>query len=364
MSIPPTTMKPHDMNERWLITGAAGFIGSHLLEAALRQGRRVVGMDNFLTGFRSNLGQVREQVGSEAWSRFTFIEADATDPEACRRCCDGVAVVFHQAALGSVPRSIAQPLDTNGNNVDATLNLLVAAKGSGVRRFIYASSSSVYGDHPALPKVEEVTGNLLSPYAASKRVGELYAGVFARTYGLETIGLRYFNVFGARQNPAGQYAAVIPRWIRAMLRNEPVVIYGDGRSSRDFCHVENVVQANFLAAATDRPEAINQIYNIAAGGQTNLNELFRLIRDRLQKIRPGLRVPDPECRDFRPGDIRHSHADIGKAREKLGYVPTHDVIRGLDESIGWYVAGASGAHVPEVCPAPGDDGGKIKLVNQ
>ncbi len=342
--------------ETWLITGVAGFIGSHLLEAALASGRRVVGMDNFLTGRPSNLAQVRERVGGEAWSRFRFVEADACDLESCHACCDGVDVVLHEAALGSVPRSIDRPLDTHSNNVNATLNLLVAARDRGVRRFVYASSSSVYGDHPALPKMEGVEGNLLSPYAASKRMGELYAGVFARTYGMETIGLRYFNVFGARQNPAGAYAAVIPRWIRGMLRNEPVVIYGDGRTSRDFCHVSNVVQANFLAAETRRPGSVNEVFNVAAAGRTTLAELFELIRERVAALRPELEIPDPEYRGFRPGDIRHSNADIGKARRLLGYEPTHDVRRGLDEAVRWYVGRESLEEYAPAADACGADG--------
>ena len=321
---------------RWLITGVAGFIGSNLLEALLRLGQEVVGIDNFLTGRRCNLDQVRELVGEEAWQKFHFMEADISEQSSCVEACEGVDVILHQAALGSVPRSIANPLASHANNVNGTLNLLVAAKEANVKRFVYASSSSVYGDHPGLPKLEDRIGECLSPYAVTKRVAELYALVFARNYGIETIGLRYFNVFGARQDPDGVYAAVIPKWITAMLEGKPVVINGDGETSRDFCFVDNVVQANLLAATTNNREALDQVYNVAVGGRATLIELHQLIRELLSGLRPGLEIAEPEFHDFRPGDIRHSNADIGKAREHLGYEPTHTLAQGMNEAIAWY----------------------------
>jgi UDP-N-acetylglucosamine 4-epimerase len=321
----------------WLVTGVAGFIGSNLLEALLRLGQKVVGLDNFSTGKRENLDEVRAAVGGEAWARFQFREGDTRDLETCRQACTGVNYVLHQAALGSVPRSIAQPIESNASNVSGILNMLVAARESGVGRFVFASSSSVYGDHPGLPKVEDQIGNCLSPYAVTKRVGELYAEVCARTYGLEFAGLRYFNVFGARQDPEGAYAAVIPKWIKAMLTGETVIINGDGETSRDFCYVQNVVQANVLAATAPGAEAANQLYNIAVSGQTTLNDLYGFLRERLLQFCPDLRGAKPEYRDFRPGDVRHSNADITKARRLLGYEPTHDLKQGLDEAVGWYV---------------------------
>lgn len=324
--------------KRWLITGVAGFIGSNLLETLLRHGQEVVGIDNFLTGHAANLNQVEALVGQEAWNRFAFVHGDIRDLPTCERICEQVEVVLHQAALGSVPRSIADPLAAHANNVNGTLNLLVAAKEAGVRRVVYATSSSVYGDHPGLPKVEDRIGACLSPYAVTKRVVELYAAVFARNYGLETIGLRYFNVFGARQDPQGAYAAVIPKWVTAMLGGQTVIINGDGETSRDFCYVANVIQANLLAATTAHKAAINQIYNVAVGGRATLNELHRMIRDRVGRIRPHLEIRDPVYHSFRAGDIRHSNADIGKARELLGYTPTHTLEQGMDEAIGWYAA--------------------------
>jgi UDP-N-acetylglucosamine 4-epimerase len=255
-------------------------------------------------------------------------------------------VVLHHAALGSVPRSLADPLASHDNNVNGVLNLLFAAKEAGVGRFVYASSSSVYGDHPGLPKLEDRIGECLSPYAVTKRVAELYAAVFAMAYGIETVGLRYFNVFGARQDPQGAYAAVIPKWITAMLNGQPVIINGDGETSRDFCYVANVVQANLRAATTRNPAALNQVYNVAVGGRTTLNDLHRLIRQRLLGLHPGLRIRDPEYHDFRAGDIRHSNADIGKACELLGYVPTHTLDQGLEEAIAWYASAVSNA-IPE-----------------
>ncbi len=314
---------------RWLVTGSAGFIGSHLVQALLDLDQSVVGLDNFATGHRHNLDEVRDAVTEERWSRHRFLEADVCDAGACRQACLGTDVVLHQAALGSVPRSLADPIATNASNVDGFLNMLVAARDSGVRRFVYAASSSTYGDHPALPKVEDAIGHPLSPYAVTKLVNELYADVFARCYDMQSIGLRYFNIFGARQDPEGAYAAVIPRWIRAMLQGEEVVINGDGETSRDFCYVDNAVQANLLAAAVEDPAAVNQVYNIAVDDRTSLNRLFLLLRDAITERAPAIAVKNPFHGDFRPGDVRHSQADIGKARALLGYAPTHRLQEGI-----------------------------------
>jgi UDP-N-acetylglucosamine 4-epimerase len=320
----------------WLVTGVAGFIGSNLLETLLRLEQRVVGLDNFATGKRPNLDQVRALVSPEQWSQFTFIEGDIVDVEVCRRACTGVDVVLHQAALGSVPRSLENPLATHAANVTGFLNMLVAARDAAVARFVYASSSAVYGDAPELPKTEARIGRPLSPYAASKWINEIYADTFARVYGLQTVGLRYFNVFGPRQDPEGPYAAVIPQWIAALLRRQPVFINGDGETSRDFCHVENVVQANLLAATTPNTAALNQVFNIALGRRTTLNELFALIQNGLRRRDPALPETQPVYRDFRPGDVRHSLADITKARRLLGYEPTCNVEEGLERALDWY----------------------------
>ncbi len=320
----------------WLVSGVAGFIGSNLLEALLQLDQPVVGLDNFATGKRANLEQVRSRVQPQQWARFRFLEGDICDPDVCRRAVQGIEVVLHQAALGSVPRSIEAPLKTHAVNVTGFIHLLVAARDAGVRRFVYASSSAVYGDAPELPKTEERLGRPLSPYAASKRMNEIYAETFSRVYGMETIGLRYFNVFGPRQDPEGPYAAVIPQWIAALLRRQPVFINGDGETSRDFCPVENVVQANLRAATTDNPAALNQIFNIALGRRTTLNDLFALIQNTLRRRDPGLSEVRPVYRDFRPGDVRHSLADISKARSLLGYEPTCDVEEGLERAMEWY----------------------------
>jgi len=322
---------------RWLVTGSAGFIGSHLVATLLRSGQQVVGLDNFATGYRHNLNEVRREVGEKAWSRHVFIEGDIADLAVCRRAVEGVDYVLHQAALGSVPRSIEDPLATNRANVDGFLNMLLASKDAGVKRFVYAASSSTYGDEPTLPKVEECIGRPLSPYAVTKYVNELYAEVFARCYGVQTVGLRYFNIFGARQDPEGGYAAVIPRWVRAMLVAEPVTINGDGETSRDFCYVGNAVQANLLAATTDDADALNQVYNVAVSGRTSLNDLFAMLRELLAARFSALARLRPEYGPFRPGDVRHSQADIGKAERLLGFRPTHDVSKGLAESIDWYI---------------------------
>jgi UDP-N-acetylglucosamine 4-epimerase len=321
---------------RWLVTGSAGFIGSHLVEALLRLGQQVTSIDNFETGHRHNLEEVRTAVGEDMWRAHEFLEADIVDPAACRRACREVDIVLHQAALGSVPRSIGDPLRTHASNATGFLNVLIAARDARVSGFVYASSSSVYGDAPELPKIEDRMGGPLSPYALTKYVDELYADVFGRCYGTAAIGLRYFNVFGPRQDPEGAYAAVIPRWVEAMLHGRPVVIYGDGETTRDFCYIANVVQANLLAATCGDREALGQVYNIAAGGRMSLNTLYASLRDLIRKRCPGLDVPAPVYEPFRSGDIRHSQADVTKARRLLEYDPTYDVRAGLDEALPWY----------------------------
>lgn len=319
---------------KWLVTGCAGFIGSNLLETLLKLDQTVVGLDNFATGFQHNLDEVMELVSAEQWARFTFIEGDIRNVETCRRACTGVDFVLHQAALGSVPRSLADPLATNAVNIDGYLNMLVAARDARVHGFVYAASSSTYGDHPGLPKIESEIGNPLSPYAVTKYVNELYANVFARSYGFGSVGLRYFNVFGKRQDPNGAYAAVIPKWISAMIRDEDVVINGDGETSRDFCFVENAVQANLLAALS-QPEKASQVYNVAFNARTSLNQLFEHLRAQLAKH--GVKYDKaPVYGDFRAGDVRHSQADIGKANEHLGYKPMHDILEGLEVAMPWY----------------------------
>ena len=328
---------------RWLVTGCAGFIGSHLVETLLKLDQIVVGLDNFATGYQRNLNEVESLVSPEQWQRFLFLEADIRDPLACMRACEGVDYVLHQAALGSVPRSLADPQMTNAANIDGFLNMLVAARDAKVRRFVYAASSSTYGDHPALPKVEDAIGRPLSPYAVTKLVNELYAEVFARCYGFASIGLRYFNVFGERQDPDGAYAAVIPRWTKAMLLGDEVAINGDGETSRDFCYVANAVQANLLAATVERDEAVNQVYNVALNDRTSLNRLFALLRDVLVETRPGLKALEPSFGEFRAGDVRHSQADIAKAARFLGYAPTHRLEDGIRAAMPWYVSRFSGA---------------------
>ena len=339
----------------WLVTGAAGFIGSNLLEALLRLDQRVVGLDNFATGHRKNLEDVRAGLSEEAWGRFRFIEGDIAELSTCQAACEGVEYVLHEAALGSVPRSIADPIATNRANIDGFLNMLVAARDAGVKRFVYAASSSTYGDHPGLPKVEDQIGKPLSPYAVTKYVNELYADVFAKTYGLAPVGLRYFNVFGRRQDPDGAYAAVIPKWVGGLLKGAPCAINGDGETSRDFCYIENVIQANLLAATVEDPAAVNQVYNVAYGGRTTLNELHAMIRDGLAVARPEIAKLEPAYRDFRPGDVRHSQADISKARELLGYEPRYSVEQGLAEALAWY----SSPLVGEAAPVQGAGGGEI-----
>ncbi|WP_338769325.1 SDR family oxidoreductase [Massilia sp. METH4] len=322
---------------RWLVTGAAGFIGSNLVEALLKLGQRVTGLDNFATGHQHNLDQVRAAVGEGAWAAFHFVEGDIRDAGTCARACEGSDFVLHEAALGSVTRSLEDPQRTHDVNVTGFVNMLVAARDAKVRRFVYAASSSTYGDHPGLPKVEDRIGKPLSPYAVTKYVNELYADVFARCYGIEAIGLRYFNVFGPRQDPQGAYAAVIPQWVAAMIANRPVFINGDGETSRDFCFIDNVVQANLLAALATAPGAANTVYNVALNERTSLNQLYHMMRELLQERFPHLQGAQPQYKDFRAGDVRHSQADITRARESLGYAPTHDIAAGLREAMDWYV---------------------------
>lgn len=319
----------------WLITGVAGFIGSNLLETLLRLNQTVVGLDNFTTGHQYNLDEVRTLVDDEQWQRFRMVKGDIRNLDDCRLAVKGTDFVLHQAALGSVPRSIEDPVATNQANIDGFLNMLVASKDEGVSSFTYAASSSTYGDHPDLPKVEDKIGNPLSPYAVTKYVNELYASVFARTYGFKSIGLRYFNVFGPRQDPNGAYAAVIPKWTASMIRGEPVYVNGDGETSRDFCYVDNAVQANLLAA-TSLEESKDDVYNVALNARTTLNDLFKAIREELDGLSIG-GTRSPEYRDFRSGDVRHSQADINKARQDLGYIPSHTVAQGLAEAMPWYV---------------------------
>ncbi|MBI5583051.1 MAG: SDR family oxidoreductase [Deltaproteobacteria bacterium] len=327
---------------KWLVTGAAGFIGSALVEELLQLNQEVVGMDNFITGRRINLEDVRRLVGPERWGRFRFVEADLRDLEACKSLCSGVDYVLHQAALGSVPRSLDDPIATNQANVDGFVHMLLAARDGGVRRFVYAASSSTYGDEPALPKVEDRIGRPLSPYAVTKYVNELYADVFSRVYGMETMGLRYFNVFGRRQDPQGAYAAVIPRWIETLQRGEQPVINGDGTTSRDFCYVDNAVQANLLAALAERAEALNTVYNVACGRRTSLNDLFLTIRRRLGEYFPELNRIEARYGPFRKGDVLHSLADIGKAERLLGYAPEFSSDEGLKITVDWFVQAARG----------------------
>lgn len=321
----------------WLVTGVAGFIGSNLLETLLKLDQLVIGLDNFSTGFQHNLDEVQSLVKPEQWARFRLIEGDIRDLGMCRKACEGVDYVLHQAALGSVPRSIKDPLATNQNNVDGFLNMLLAAKDAGVKRFVYASSSSVYGDHPDLPKLEHKIGKCLSPYAVSKYVNELYADVFGKAYGLKTIGLRYFNVFGPRQNPDGDYAAVIPKWIAAMIKGEPIFINGDGETSRDFCYVENAVQANLLSAMMTNQEKNSYIFNVAVGDQTTLNQLHQSLRDALAGCNRNLLFTNPVYRDFRPGDVKHSLADISKSVKEIFYAPDWRISDGIRHSIPWYL---------------------------
>ena len=329
-----------DTPRTWLITGVAGFIGSNLLETLLKLGQRVVGLDNFATGHQRNLTEVQTLVTPAQWANFHFIQGDIRELADCQQACEGVDYVLHQAALGSVPRSLADPITTNAANITGFVNMLVAARdanaGQGVKSFTYAASSSTYGDHPGLPKVEDTIGKPLSPYAVTKYVNELYADVFARCYGFNTIGLRYFNVFGPRQDPEGAYAAVIPKWIASLIQGEPVYINGDGETSRDFCFIENTVQANLLAATAQEAAARNQVYNVAVSGRTTLNSLFAELQAALATH--GVHYTKaPVYRDFRAGDVRHSQADIGKAQRLLGYAPQFDLRAGIAQAMPWYI---------------------------
>ncbi|WP_126445792.1 SDR family oxidoreductase [Sulfuricystis multivorans] len=341
-----------DHPQTWLVTGVAGFIGSNLLETLLTLGQRVVGLDNFATGYHHNLEAALDDASAatgrprgELEALFHFIEGDIRDLETCREAMwwqqgaksHAVDYVLHQAALGSVPRSIEDPIATNQANIDGFLNMLVAARDAKVSRFVYAASSSTYGDHPDLPKVEDKIGKPLSPYAVTKLVNELYAQVFARTYGFKTIGLRYFNIFGKRQDPNGAYAAVIPKWIAALITGQPVFINGDGETSRDFCYIDNAVQANLLAATTENPQALDQVYNVAVGERTSLNQLCAFLVKHLSERYPQLRDFKPIYRDFRAGDVRHSLADISKAQRLLGYAPSHRIDAGLEAAMAWYI---------------------------
>lgn len=339
-------------SKTWLITGVAGFIGSNLLEALLKLNQRVIGLDSFVTGYQHNLDEVRDSVTSDQWQLFHFIEGDIRDLDTCHRAMripatavtddatshGSVDYVLHQAALGSVPRSIEDPVTTNAANISGFLNMLVAARDANVKRFVYAASSSTYGDHPDLPKIEDKIGKPLSPYAVTKFVNELYADVFAHTYGLSSIGLRYFNIFGKRQDPDGAYAAVIPKWIASIISQEEVFINGDGETSRDFCFVENAVQANLLAATSENSDAENQIYNVAVGDRTSLNTLFSILHQEIEEHQVSIGDQKPTFRDFRAGDVRHSLADISKAKERLGYDPQFNIVNGIHKAMPWYVS--------------------------
>ena len=331
-----------DNQNTWLVTGVAGFIGSNLLERLLILNQKVVGLDNFDTGYQHNIDQAIQDAnnvtGKDLNSNFKFINGDIRELDDCKAACDGVDYVLHQAALGSVPRSIEDPINTNRANIDGFLNMLVASKDANVKRFVYAASSSTYGDHPDLPKVEDKIGNPLSPYAVTKVVNELYANVFAKTYGFKAIGLRYFNIFGKRQDPNGAYAAVIPKWVTAILNKEDVFINGDGETSRDFCYIDNTVQMNLLAATTDNNEAADQVYNVALNDRTSLNKLYEMIEERLFQRIKGLEKKEPIYRDFRAGDVRHSQANIDKAQKLLDYQPKYTISEGMDETIDWYVS--------------------------
>lgn len=323
--------------KKWLVTGVAGFIGSNLLETLLKLNQRVVGLDNFSTGYRRNLDEVKASVTLEQWMNFQLIEGDIRKLDDCHQASQGVDYILHQAALGSVPRSISDPISTNSSNIDGFLNMLVAARDASVQRFVYAASSSTYGDHPDLPKVEANIGKPLSPYAVTKLVNELYADIFARTYDLKPLGLRYFNIFGKRQDSNGDYAAVIPKWTAALIQGDDVFVNGDGETSRDFCYIENAVQANLLAATTQNPEASNQVFNVALGDRTSLNDLYKLIAESLAE-HCQLLSSKLIYRDFRAGDVRHSLADISKAKTLLGYAPTMKVGAGITAAMPWYVS--------------------------
>jgi len=330
-----------DNQSTWLVTGVAGFIGSNLLEKLLILNQKVVGLDSFDTGYQHNVDQAIQDAnnitGKDLSNNFRFINGDIRKLNDCKNACNGVDYVLHQAALGSVPRSIEDPIGTNEANINGFLNMLVASRDAKVKRFVYAASSSSYGDNPDLPKVEHMIGNPLSPYAVTKLVNELYANVFAKNYDFKTIGLRYFNIFGKRQDPDGAYAAVIPKWVGAILNKEDVYINGDGETSRDFCYIDNTVQMNLLAATTDNEEAADQVYNVALNDRTSLNELHKMIEERLIQRVEGLEKKKPIYREFRSGDVRHSQASIDKAQKLLDYQPKYKISEGMDDAIDWYV---------------------------
>ena len=323
--------------KKWLLTGVAGFIGSNLLNALLKLNQIVIGVDNFETGHKENLNYIKARIDEGSWKNFTFIEGDIRSSSFCMEVTKEVEIVLHQAALGSVPRSLENPLNTNEVNITGFINMLQAAKERDIKRFVYAASSSTYGDHPDLPKVEDKIGKPLSPYAVTKYVNEIYADVFFRAYGLNSIGLRYFNVFGPQQDPLGSYAAVIPKWIGSMIEGKDIFINGDGETSRDFCFVDNAIQANILAATVTDNQALNNVYNVAVGEQTSLNSLFDAIQQELIELKPEFKPANAQHRDFRPGDVRHSLANIEKAKSALGYIPTHDVKAGIKETVKWYL---------------------------
>ena len=330
-----------DNQSTWLITGVAGFIGSNLLEKLLILNQKVVGLDNFDTGFQHNLDQAIEDAekftGKSLRSNFIFINGDIRELNDCKKACLGVDYVLHQAALGSVPRSIGDPINTNKANIDGFFNMLVVCKDADIKRFVYAASSSTYGDHPDLPKVEDKIGSPLSPYAVTKLVNELYASVFSKTYGFKAIGLRYFNIFGKRQNPNGSYAAVIPKWASAIINKEVIFINGDGETSRDFCYIDNAVQMNLLAATSEDEISTDQIYNVALNDRTSLNKLYQMIEEGIVRRTEGLEKQNPIYRDFRPGDVVHSQANISKAKDLLGYDPKYRISDGMEEVIDWYI---------------------------
>jgi UDP-N-acetylglucosamine 4-epimerase len=326
-----------DSPKTWLVTGVAGFIGSNLVEFLLKHNQKVRGLDNFSTGHQHNLDDIKANVTQEQWQNFSFTKGDIKDYDTCEAITKDVDIILHQAALGSVPRSIDDPVTSNLSNVTGFLNMLTAAKNNKVNRMVYASSSSVYGDSKELPKVEERTGNLLSPYAVTKYANELYAGVFHKVYGFEAIGLRYFNVFGKRQDPNGAYAAVIPKWLGSLINDEDVFINGDGETSRDFTYIANVIQSNILAGTTTNKEAFGEVFNAGIGGRLTLNDLYNSINRELEENLDGFKTKKAIYRDFRAGDIRHSNANIDKLKNATGYEPTHDIDKGLNESILWYI---------------------------
>ena len=328
---------PLNETKTWLVTGVAGFIGSNLLETLLKLDQKVVGLDNFFSGHAHNLDEVKSLVAPDQWVRFTFIEGDIRDAATCKKACEGVELVLHQAALGSVPMSVDDPSLANDINVNGFINMLEATRSAGVRRFVYASSSAVYGDSDNLPACETIIGRSISPYATTKHINELYADVFSLTYGITCIGLRYFNVFGPRQDPNGAYAAVIPQWFSDLLTGKTVFINGDGETTRDFCYVDNCVQANLMAALTDNPDAVNQVYNVSLGRETTLNDLFYGIRDCVVPFNANAAAVMPTYRDFRAGDIRYSYADISKITDLIGFAPAFSVQDGLDKATQWYL---------------------------